>query len=427
MHKRLMLINLIVLLSLFFTATAQKQINSPYARFNIGALEPQGSFKSRGMGGIGTGMRDNNSIFQMNPASYSSLDTNSFSFDFGFDFGLSILKEGEEKYSSNDMNFNHLIMGFPIKKGWGVAMGIAPMTYGYYNISEKVQEGDSNYDPLTGPYSEFHAGDGGLSNFFLGTGLNITKNFSAGINMTIMFGVLERDYSLQFEDAENYYHNSASEKMQVHGINFDYGIQYMGKISDGYFINAGIALTANKTYKSNYDYIVVRTSSYNDVDTVAYTSEKSTPVYLPGNLKLGITFGKKNKFTTGFDYISAAWSKSEIPGYSGYAADTKTYMWGLEFIPDKYSNFSFMKRIEYRFGAHIGDNYLIINGEQVSEMGASFGIGIPMKRSLSRANLFFDYTKKSGSEAAGLHSERLLTIGASLNIYDFWFIKRKYN
>jgi hypothetical protein len=213
MHKRLLIINLIALLS-FPIATAQKQINSPYARFNIGALEPQGSFKSRGMGGIGTGMRDNNSIFLMNPASYSSLDTNSFSFDFGFDFGLGALREGDNRYTSNDMNFHHLFMGFPIRKGWGIATGIAPVTHGFYNISHKVLEGDIDFDPLTGPYSEYHAGKGGLSNFFLGTGVNITKNFSAGINMTIIFGLLERNYSLQFEDLENYYHNSSSEKLR---------------------------------------------------------------------------------------------------------------------------------------------------------------------------------------------------------------------
>ena len=75
----------------------------------------------------------------------------------------------------------------------------------------------------------------------------------------------------------------------------------------------------------------------------------------------------------------------------------------------------------------MGDNYLIINGEQVREFGASFGIGIPMRRSLSRINLFVDYTKRYGSEAAGLHTERVITIGGSLNIYDFWFIQRKYN
>jgi hypothetical protein len=378
------------------------------------------------MGGISTGMRDNNIIVYSNPASYSSIDTNSFSFDFGFDWALNVLKEGENRYTSNDMNFNHLVMGFPIMKGWGVAFGIAPVSYGFYNISESVAEGDSDYDPVTGPYSTNHQGSGGLSNFFAGTGVNITKNFSLGANMKIMFGILERNYSLRFEDLNDHYHNSASEKMRIRGINFDYGLQYRAKIKDNYFLNAGVSISSGKSYKSNYDYLAVRTSAYNAVDTITYISEESAPVFLPATYRAGIAFGKTNKFTTGFDYASCAWSKSEIPGYSGYAADTKTYSWGLEFTPERYSNQSYLKRIEYRVGAHFGDNYLVINGEQLRELGATFGIGLPMRR-YSRANLFVDYTRKSGSEAAGLHDERIITIGGSLNFYDFWFIQRKYN
>jgi hypothetical protein len=426
MYKRLIIPWFIILLSFSFTASAQKEINSPYARFNIGAPEPQGPFRSRGMGGIGTGMRDNNTIHYMNPASYSSLDTNSFAFDFGFDFGSNLLTEGDLKYTSNDVNFNHLFMAFPIARGWGIATGIIPVSHGFYNISEEMKLGDSGYDPLTGPYKTYYKGEGGFSNFFLGTGVNITRNFSAGINMTVMFGVIDRNYSLQFDDLENYYHNSATEKLKLRGINFDYGLQYRAQIKDDYFLIAGFSMTSGKNYKSDYNYLAIRTSAYNAVDTVAFTSENSAPVFLPGTYRSGISFGKKNKFTTGFDYVASAWSKSKIPGYSGYAADTRRYMWGIEYIPEKFSNFSLLKRIEYRFGAHMGDNYLVINGEQVREMGVSFGVGIPMRRSLSRTNLFIDYTKKSGPEAAGLHTERLFTIGGSLNIYDFWFIQRKY-
>jgi hypothetical protein len=427
MHKRLVVLNILVLLLLGYQAAAQKQLNSPYSRFNIGALEPQGSFKSRGMGGIGTALRDNNSIFYMNPASYSSLDTNSFTFDFGFDWALNVLNEDNNRYTSNDMNFNHLIMGFPLAKGWGFAMGIMPVSYGYYNISEDVAEGDADYDPLTGPYTTYHKGEGGLSNFFAGTGVNITKNFSLGINTTIMFGTLERKYSLQFADLDNNYHNSANEKMQVRGINFDYGIQYRGKLKNDYFVQAGVSLTSSKTYKSNYDYIAVRTSAYNSVDTIDYISESTTPVFLPGTYRAGIAFGKKNKFTTGFDFTYAEWSKAEIPGYGGYAANIKTYGWGLELIPEKYSNFSLLKRLEYRLGAHYGDNYLVVNGARVKEYGASFGIGLPLRRTHTRANLFVDYTRRTGSAAAGLHDERIITIGGSLNIYDIWFIQRKYD
>jgi hypothetical protein len=46
---------------------------------------------------------------------------------------------------------------------------------------------------------------------------------------------------------------------------------------------------------------------------------------------------------------------------------------------------------------------------------------------LSRTNLFFDYTRKAGPSGSILHTENYFTLGFSLNLYDFWFIKRKYD
>jgi hypothetical protein len=90
-------------------------------------------------------------------------------------------------------------------------------------------------------------------------------------------------------------------------------------------------------------------------------------------------------------------------------------------------NYSMMKRLEYRAGAHFGDTYLIIHDEQVKEYGFSAGIGIPMRRTYSRTNIFFDYTRFDGSGAGSVHIEKYYTMGISLNLYDTWFIKRKYN
>ena len=126
MQNRLIIFISILLFSFSFTATGQKLVNSPYSRFNLGTIEPAGSFRSLGMGGIGTALRDNSSIIFHNPASYSSLDTNSFVFDFGLDYGITVLSDGKTNYTSDDINFDHLIMGFPITKGWGVAIGIVP-------------------------------------------------------------------------------------------------------------------------------------------------------------------------------------------------------------------------------------------------------------------------------------------------------------
>lgn len=427
MQNKLIKLFSIFLFSFSITTNGQKLINTPFARFNLGSIEPSGSFKSLGMGGVGTALRDNSSMFIYNPASYSSIDTVSFVFDFGLDYSINNLKDGEIQYTSDDLNFDHLIMGFPIRKGWGIVTGVVPFTSGYYKISDEVLNGDQGYATFSN-----HSGEGGFNNVFVGTGVRITKNLSAGVNMTVLFGKINRSNLVNFIDFYNVYNNSTSEKLQIGGINFDYGIQYTIPFKNNYFLNAGASLTSPKYYNTNYEYLTTTYTAYGNRDTVTSITDNNTKTYIPGTLRLGIAFGKKNKFTAAFDFNSTKWSASKIPGMIGYTADTRSYLLGIEFIPDKYSNYSFMKRLEYRVGAHTGDNYLIINGAQLKEYGASIGLGIPMSRtltkssSLSRTNLFIDYTRKYGPSYGNLPTQDYFTIGISLNFYDFWFRKLKY-
>ena len=430
MYKKTAIATLSLLLIFSHTVFSQKKLNSPYSRFNIGTLEPQGSYKSRAMGGIGVAMRDNSTIYYMNPASYSSLDTNSFTFDFGFDLGFSSLKQGDEKASSKDMNFNHLIMGFPLAKKWGMAIGLVPVSHGYYNIAKVSAAGDADYDSVAGSYSSSYKGSGNFSKAFVGTGANIYKGLSVGVNMTVMFGTLTRNSSIEFADLSSTYQTTTKESMGVFGINFDVGLQYAAKIKDDYFLNAGLALVSEKSYKSKYTHfsaIDFYAATGFLQDTLINIEDSSMPVKLPNMYKAGVAFGKTNKFVVGVDFAITPWSDANIPGPNSYVADSKTLSIGAEFIPEWYSAANIFRRLEYRAGAHIGDNYLSINGSQIKEKGASFGVGIPLRRTLSKINLFVDYSQRSGAESARLHEENVLTVGGSLNLHDFWFFKRRYN
>ena len=413
-----------LLLFTFTFAMGQKQVNSPYSRFNIGTLEPTGPFRGQGMGGIGVSMRDNSSIFYVNPASYSSLDTISFVFDFGLDYTMNRLSTGDEGYSSDDMNFDHLVIGFPLAKGFGIAAGVVPVSNGYYRMMERVVAEDPEYDPVIGPYSALHSGEGGLTNFFIGTGIKVSKNLSAGVNMTILFGQLRRSNQFSFDDLFNVYHNNSTERLQMGGINFEYGLQYLLPLKNKNFINAGISYTTGKHYNSDYENFVYRYTSFGTSDTISYTSGVGNAVLLPGTLRAGVSFGKTDKFIAGFDFVTTNWSEADIPGSSGYAADTRTLMFGAEFTPDKFSNFGFLRRMDYRIGGHTGSNYLVIGGEQVKEIGVTAGLGMPMRRTPSKTNLFVDFTRKTG--AGSLHTEDYFTVGISINLYDWWFRQRKY-
>lgn len=422
---------LIITSSLLFlfviSITGQKLVNSPYARFNLGLMEPAGSFKSLGMGGAGVALRDNNSIFINNPASYSGIDTNSFVFDFGIDYSMNFISDGESGYFSDDANFDHMLIGFPLGKGFGFAAGILPYSNGYYKLSTSVSKDDPGYNPVTGEYSVLHQGQGGLTKFFAGAGVNIFSNFSAGVNMTVLFGQINRSNRFIFTDYENALHNNSTEKLQVSGINFDFGLQYFATVENDFFLNAGVSVTAGKKYKSSWENFSFLYSSYSTVDTLSFTSDIEGKTSMPLIYKGGIAFGKKNKFVVGADFITARWSDGRIPGYEGYLADTRALLFGAEYIPEKYSNFNIARRFEYRLGGHIENSYLLINGEKVREIGLSAGLGVPMRRTLSRTNFFLDVTRRGSTKVNGLHAENYITLGVSLNLYDFWFIKRKYD
>ncbi len=407
-------------------ASGQKLVNSPYGRFNIGNLEPAGSFRSLGMGGTGTAFSDNTNVYFDNPASYSGFDTTSFIFDFGLDYSMNYLKDGSTEFSSDDMNFDHILMGMPIARGFGLAFGMVPISNGYYRISQPVLEGDPGYDPSVGEYVSTHSGKGSLTSVFIGSGLKITRSLSAGANIKVLFGEIERNNKLIFSDFLYMYHFINTEKLQISGLNFDLGLQYSLDLKNGNYINAGAAISTGRDYRSDYENLHLGYSTSAE-DTLLYFNDNKTRAHIPATLRFGIAGGKKNKYSLGIDLVSTKWSEGDIYGSDGYLADTRSLHFGAEYIPDWTSNYNFLKRIEYRIGFHTGDYYLIINNEQIKETGLTAGLGIPLGRSLSKANFFVDYTRRSGSATKDLHTEDYITFGASLNFYDFWFIKRRYD
>jgi hypothetical protein len=423
MQNKLISISFILLFTFVFTAKGQKLVNSPYSRFNMGTLDPSGPVRSLSMGGTGVAMRDNSSIYFVNPASYSSFDTISFLFDFGIDYSVNVLNNGAVNYSSDDMNFDHLIIGFPLSKRWGLATGLVPVSNGFYSISETM------VDTVNGDMNSTHRGDGGFTNFFIGTGLNVTPKLSLGANLTVLFGQVNRVNQFEFADNANTYNLYSSEILSINGFNIDYGAQYATTLKKNYFFTAGISLTAAKKYKSELEKISQR--YYGTYATNIYIpdslSNSKDSTRLPTTIRFGVAFGKKDKFVAGIDYVASNWAAARIHGSNGYLTNTKSLRAGVEFIPDKYSNTSFLSRVEYRIGGHISNNYLLINGSKIKEYGATCGLGLRMRNSMSRTNIYFDFTRKTGDIKEGLHNENFYTVGLSLNLYDYWFIKRRYD
>jgi hypothetical protein len=69
---------------------------------------------------------------------------------------------------------------------------------------------------------------------------------------------------------------------------------------------------------------------------------------------------------------------------------------------------------------------LKINDESINEFGISFGVGLPVGKLFSNANLGFEYGKR-GTTSQNLVQENFFNFQLSLSLNDRWFVKRKYN
>ena len=108
------------------------------------------------------------------------------------------------------MNFDHLMMGFPIAKGWGVAAGVVPLSNGYYKIAESVSEGDPDYDPLTGGYTRVPCRRRRLYQFLSWNRSKDYKEFLCWNKYVPALWTDQQDQiSLIFADYYNVFHNNS--------------------------------------------------------------------------------------------------------------------------------------------------------------------------------------------------------------------------
>lgn len=415
---------------LHLAALSQKMVNSPYARFNLGLIETRYNFRSAGMGGVSLALHDNSSVSWLNPASYSSLDTNSFVFDFGADYGMAFLKNESNSHFSEDMNFDHMVISLPITKGIGFSAGLTPYSNGYYYISRNIDENDPDYDPVAGSIIISHKGAGGFTKAFVGTGAELITGLSVGLNLNLIFGSVNRINEHYFESDATLFNSRFEESLKMHGMSIGTGVQYKIRLNEKQYITPALTYEFATSLKSDYRNIFLRFTNYSlppySPDTVTQESVAGGSVRLPFSFGAGLSYVVKDKFTAAAEFSKTDWDNASVYGSNGTLASTSSLRAGIEYTPDRFSIYNFLNRVDYRLGGHVTENYLVLNGEQLKEFGITFGAGIPMARSWSKLNMYVDWTTRGGSLSNGLHRENCFTIGLSLNLYDYWFLKAKY-
>jgi long-subunit fatty acid transport protein len=424
---------LLFILSLSAGVSGQINTHSPYSRFGLGDIGSQGTGFSKAMGGTGIGMRLPNQLNFLNPAAYTSQDTLSFIFDIGISLNQRKYETSEKAMKKNNGAFNHLGFSFPITKWLFGAFGTSPYSSVGYNIQTT-----GSYIAGLGQINNRSNGSGDLNRFFLGTGVKI-KNLSLGVNAYYLLGTLEYKNFVVPEDINSFIFESDN-KFTVKDVLFGFGAQYAINLNNKTNLVLGATLETKSNLRAvqNKMETQFRLDDHSDLnighvaeDTITFPEEIDTKIGLPAKLGLGASVTFNKKLIVALDYSTQNWSKFTIDNgtqsnSSVMFSKSNSYHFGIQYQPNPMAIRGYLPHVSYRFGVRYEDTYLTINDQKIKDYGLSIGVGLPFKGSKTILNINYEIGRR-GTLDKNLILEKYQAISISLSLYDFWFVKPKFD
>jgi hypothetical protein len=242
--------------------------------------------------------------------------------------------------------------------------------------------------------------------------------------------MLNKNAEVVFSGASDFYQVQQYTSLRVADFSFDFGAQATIPLKNKNEIVLGVVFENNPKYNAFYSDITQKNLSSGsaiDQDTLFYAEEEKGVIEFPFTYGFGISYVKENSLEINADYYHQSWSDSKFLGEkSDYLTDLDKFAVGAEWIPDKFSIKSFSSRVAYRLGFKYEQTYLMFNNRQINDFGITFGVGLPVYRSKSTINVAAEIGKK-GTTEDNLVLEDYFRLNLMVNLYDLWFIKRKFD
>ena len=411
MRKRISLIIVTgFLLFLSIPLVAQNSTNSPYTRYGFGELANRSFGAGRSMGGVGIGLRSSKQINPMNPASYSSMDSLTFLFDFGASAQLSWFNDGINTQNDVNGNVEYIAMQFPLYKQVAMSVGLLPYSHVGYSFGE-LKSLNGQY------YEEQFTGVGGLNHLYAGLSIDIwKKRLSVGSNVNYLFGsnthqAVTQYYSLNSTPVTN------NKKFKISDLNFDFGLQYTHPLSKTDNVIFGLTFAPKKRL-NNTTYETINTGTEVVADTITGLAYDK-----PAEFGFGASYVKANKLIAAADFSYQGWSNASFGGKNDLFKNRSKISAGFEYIPNLYSR-PYLNRMRYRAGVNYTNSYILINGNGYKEYGATVGVGLPISDMRSFINISVEYVKIN-ADYKTMIDESYLRFTMSFTFNEFWFFKRK--
>ena len=432
-------LGLLILLFICQSSIAQQGTASPYSFLGIGDLKFKGTTENRSMGGMSI-YSDSIHINLQNPAAYGNLKFTTYTLGASYSQLRLESSTGTDKGSSTALDY--LAVAFPISSKMGIGFGLVPFSSVGYNF-----EGVGESGIASAPYKfAQYEGEGGLNSVFVSLGYKISKGFSVGGTVNYNFGNIKNqntEFLGELNDSGVFfrtlnYGTRSKDESKLSGLSYNLGAYYQAKFNDK------LSLTTSLTFSPQSDLTSRNTRELSALNVTATGGEIVSPgqtdqidlgnraktdLVLPSKIAFGAGIGERNKWFAGAEFT---FLNSSNFGNSLTTIENVSYNNGSKFavggfyIP-KYNSFtSYWERVTYRAGIRYEHTGITVRNEDINDFGISFGVGLPVGRTISNLNLGVEFGNR-GTTNAGLIKEKYVNFYLSLSLNDRWFIKRKYN
>jgi hypothetical protein len=444
---------LTVLLSVTYGVTYSQQSTShPLSSYGIGdhQLNDHGIYS--GLGNVYTPFLDSGQLNYLNPASYATLSRGNTLFSVGIGQRISFYKQGEASDIRPNGNLNHIALGFRLKKHFGMAFGLKPLSASGYYLSEKIFTG---LDSIRNTYQ----GSGYINQVFLGgtyAPINIKGTYLGfGANLGYNFGSVKNQRTSQLVQGTNASGGIMEEILAVQDINFELGAAFYQQIGQKIDITLGATWKPNQLLNSTFERSFYSANNLNSPSTydTLFSNTYNGTVNQGQSLAVGLSlrmylnpYKRKTKTLHPELIVAGQFSLTDHNTYSydGYTYDSlsmpyssaKRYAIGISYRPERFlyeniATLGLFDKFTYRVGAYLGQlPYKDAGKNSFREQGVTFGLGIPVLAQQSFSSINFSCTlgQRGTFVTNGLQENFVaFQLGAILSPASFerWFRKRK--
>lgn len=396
---------------------AQNGMNSPYSRYGLGKLGDLSAGVNRAMGSTGIGLRERNTINTLNPAAYSSVDTLTFLFDFGFSVQNGNFSENGVKLNARNTSMDYVAMQFRLARTLGCTVSVLPFSsVGYTFANAKVIRDDEDGEVVA---TNTFSGSGGLRQFNIGLGWKTFKQLSLGANFSYLFGDIQHQVDNTYSES-TIYSRQKLYSADMSALKADFGVQTTFNLKGDQLTLGAVFQPAMNLHSDCYE---VSNTINSSTILVTDTTTISDAFRIPMGVGAGFSY-THNRLTMAFDARYQQWSDGRAFNKAG--ADCLRLSGGMIFQPDK-SNKNIFKRSIYRAGFSWEQPYYNLDNSVAgpTEYGVSAGISLPIINrwnGLSNVNIAGQYVHVKPA-VSGLITENYLKLSVSISFNEIWFQK----